>query len=417
MYAGAGGQVDEVYLLCSLQLLLANRYLVVAAVVCMKQDGTPTQTSNAATTATNSAQQQKMQQQDRGDEESTGGTLFTILHQKLRDPSIITESPRYMHVDGLVRPRWILQHQQQHHAKEEVRDCSVKDDDNAIRTNAIPMRSYIGLRIEQNNMFATDQYHQCQILLSKLDRQQPKWKEMDSIQLLLKEGIAACPNHEGLLSLQKQCEEWIVMQQQQQRSVDRSHHHTTSSIKTPYVATTAAAVASTSNYTCKRAQTAMRDALLERSFLLGSDGMKDDDNTNAIYPLLSANVEQPSPKQDSSSASSSDNDDDSQSRGRSSMRKSEKYKYKKHKRRKRRRKSRSRSRSSSSSSSLSSLLSSDSSSYHYRRRKHRRKTKKKKRGERRKKRLSRHREHGCSEEEEEAQCDTKPNEGKQDDAT
>ena len=92
--------------------------------------------------------------------------------------------------------------------------------------NTIPKRNYIDLRMEQNTLFANNQHLQCQQMLSKLYTLQPQtststanndrdngdkqWmKQADTIQSLLNEGLAACPNHEGLLNAEKQYKEWI----------------------------------------------------------------------------------------------------------------------------------------------------------------------------------------------------------------
>ena len=76
--------------------------------------------------------------------------------------------------------------------------------------------------MEQNTLFANNQHLQCQQMLSKLYTLQPQtsinndsdngkqWmKQADTIQSLLNEGLAACPNHEGLLNAEKQYKEWI----------------------------------------------------------------------------------------------------------------------------------------------------------------------------------------------------------------
>ena len=318
--------------------------------------------------------------------------------------------------------------------------------------NTIPKRNYIDLRMEQNTLFANNQHLQCQQMLSKLYTLQPQtststanndrdngdkqWmKQADTIQSLLNEGLAACPNHEGLLNAEKQYKEWI--QQRIHRLSDatgggeedieggvvaRTSTGTTSSktsnnnrssnahLPNPFPSSTTKPKKGAEN----RAHMAMRDAILERSFLLGDDtadnddGKKKVDNDN-MYPLLSVNddqllgsVEENTQKDTATKSSRSGSDMDEDSRSSHGRRKKRsKHKHKRHKRsksrrsshdrRSRRRKTSSRRRTPSESRSVSRSrsLSSDSSSSssYYQRRKHRRKEKK-----RRKKKRESHRE-------------------------
>ena len=305
--------------------------------------------------------------------------------------------------------------------------------------------------MEQNTLFANNQHLQCQQMLSKLYTLQPQtstttkanndsdngkqWmKQADTIQSLLNEGLAACPNHEGLLNAAKQYKEWIQQRihrlsdatggggEDIEGGVARTYTGTTSSktsnnnrssnahLPNPFPSSTTKPKKGAEN----RAHMAMRDAILERSFLLGDDtadnddGKKKDDNDN-MYPLLSVNddqllgsVEENTQKDTATKSSRSGSDMDEDSRSSHGRRKKRsKHKHKRHKRsksrrsshdrRSRRRKTSSRRRTPSESRSVSRSrsLSSDSnsSSSYYQRRKHRRKEKK-----RRKKKRESHRE-------------------------
>jgi len=358
--------------------------------------------------------------------------LIDILHHKLRDPSIVRkfeDSRQDSSTYGLICPRWVLQ--QAESESDVANDKKSKlDGTNDIKQpnsnretvyNSYPKRNYIDLRMEQNRMFANDQYDQCKALLAKLSQpsttsqstpstnndinnNNKQWKKQaDMIQSLLNEGLASCPNHVGLLESEKEYKEWIQKRinilstpslptKQSTAAVDK----TTPSNST--LLPNSAYSSSMRKGAENRAQAALRDAQLERSFIDGNakDDEKDNNNNN-MYPLLSANDEDQqgdvkgSYKEEESLSSGSDTDEDSR------RRKKSKRKYKKHKRgksrhghhdnrrrRKRDRRSRSRSMSISYSRSSSSSQPSDS----YRRRKHRRKEKKR----RKKKKKRRHRE-------------------------
>ena len=184
--------------------------------------------------------------------------LIDILHRKLRDPSLVSSFERQRARDvteGVVGRRWILKHASTSDtgdAATPVDDdkCSSSCADEAISStaptnnesaaisnsrkyqnggnvasttianinsnsntkyNTIPKRKYIDLRMEQNRMFADNQCIRCQRIFSKLPAStaildsngQQQWKEhADSIQSLLDEGLAACPNHAGLLRVE-----------------------------------------------------------------------------------------------------------------------------------------------------------------------------------------------------------------------
>jgi len=319
---------------------------------------------------------------------------------------------------GLICPRWVL-----HHAKGDVANEESKLDGNSNREtiyNAYPKRNYIDLRMEQNRMFANDQYDQCKALLAKLSQpsttsqstpstnndinnNNKQWKKQaDTIQSLLNEGLASCPNHIGLLQAEKEYKEWIQKRIHILSTPSLPTKQTTVDKTTPSNSTllpNSAYSSSMRKGAENRAQAALRDAQLERSFMLDGNAKDDekDNNNNNMYPLLSANDEDQqgdvkgSYKEEESLSSGSDTDEDSR------RRKKSKRNYKKHKRsksrhdhgdrrrRKRDRRSRSRSMSRSHSRSISS---SSQSSDSYRRRKHRRKEKKR----RKKKKRRRHRE-------------------------
>ena len=314
---------------------------------------------------------------------------------------------------------------------------SYKEEEKESRTttkyNTIPKRNYINLRMEQNALFANNQHLQCQQMLSKLyttlhpqtsinncdnnDRDNGKqWmKQADTIQQLLNEGLAACPNHEGLLSAEKQYKEWIqrrihglsvsVNRGREDDSLGVARSQTTSTDPT---SKTNNSRGSNNAYlpnqfpasTIKpkkgaegRAQMAMKDALLERSFLLGNGttGEKDEsknkyEEDDDMYPLLSINDDrlvgvredvQKNAATESYKSRSDIEDDDSQIHDR--RKKRSKHKHKRHKRKKSRRSShdddRKRTKKREPSSRLLSSEDSDSSSS-YRRKRYRRKEKK-----------------------------------------
>mmetsp|Transcript_6551 Transcript_6551/g.11646 ORF Transcript_6551/g.11646 Transcript_6551/m.11646 type:complete len:513 (-) Transcript_6551:514-2052(-) len=177
-----------------------------------------------------------------------------------------------------------------------------------IKYNTLPQRNYIDLRMEQNKMFADTQCLQCQTILSKLlcassQEDDGKWKKQaDTIQSLLNEGLAACPTHEGLLRAEIEYKGWIQL---------RIHSLTLTTNGgdegvTPRSAVSASSGNNPTNTTLQlpktpshyipkkgaegRAQAAMRDAILERSFLLDgkeedADGGKREEGVNK-YPLL-----------------------------------------------------------------------------------------------------------------------------------
>mmetsp|Transcript_18247 Transcript_18247/g.39434 ORF Transcript_18247/g.39434 Transcript_18247/m.39434 type:complete len:498 (-) Transcript_18247:722-2215(-) len=312
-----------------------------------------------------------------------------------------------------------------------INNTSRKED---TKYNTIPKRNYIDLRMEQNRMFANDQSVQCQQILSKLtlpssSNNTNQWKKrVDTIQSLLNEGLAACPNHVGLLSAEKVYKGWI---QRRIHSLttggeglkSATPNNTSDSTTKDAAANTATEARQKDTitilpnpYPCHpkkgaegRAQAAMRDALLERSFMLGDTG--EDGKDDVQYPILStatANdeqlgelkrgetvVKQGENVRDANSSSGSSIDEDRRRRRRSNKHKKHKRGRKRHSRddgRRRNREERSSSRRSrcdsrsvsrSRSRSISASSSSSSRSSSHRRRKHRRKEKKRRRSHRR----------------------------------
>jgi hypothetical protein len=178
--------------------------------------------------------------------------------------------------------------------------------------NAIPKWNYIDLRMVQNRMFADDQSVKCRRILSTLsslaepdpfNSDSKKWqKHADSLQSMVNEGLAACPNHAELLAVESDYKDWL------QRRMDLLIAGTGISAAktaklTPAMVTKKDISVENSFSTSNpkkgaegRAHAAMRDALAERSFLLqGGDataviggGKRDGGNgeQGVKYPLI-----------------------------------------------------------------------------------------------------------------------------------
>ena len=185
--------------------------------------------------------------------------------------------------------------------------------------NTIPKRNYIDLRMEQNRLFADDQCIQCRKILSKLQQSssscndKPWKKQGDTIQSLINEGLAACPNHEGLLSAERMYKGWIQRRIDSLPGGDAARSAAAPNNVSNSSARASASAMKTANTTTVddnnnnksvlpnpyptqpkkgaegRAHAAMRDALMERSFMLSGDAGKGKDD--AKYPLLSAGDE------------------------------------------------------------------------------------------------------------------------------
>ncbi|KAL7478158.1 hypothetical protein ACHAW6_003934 [Cyclotella cf. meneghiniana] len=277
--------------------------------------------------------------------------LIAALHERLRDPSIVPRfetrreiKPSFCH---LIRPRWVLRRADdqenvvsgaQHGVVAARADClSINVDKDAVELNenikkcsemnTIPHRNYLDLRMEQNKMFADERWKQCTDLLSRWktpndcaakankargratdEKHTKQWEVMRSC---IKEGLAAYPDHKGLLASQKQMNELYpsrfrredtlsffvkpsagdVAQCVPSRRQDLSQSNNTT-------LSTAAISASNGHLlkeqTCLqqplnkgaegRAQAAMRDALLERSLL--EQGAAATSTAADKYPLL-----------------------------------------------------------------------------------------------------------------------------------
>ncbi|KAL3788535.1 hypothetical protein HJC23_006573 [Cyclotella cryptica] len=266
--------------------------------------------------------------------------LIAILHERLRDPSIVPRFEARRKINSsfchLIRPRWVL------HRADEPQNIVSGDDDRDGGTgadassasvtkitemNAIPHRNYIDLRMEQNKMFADERLKQYTELLSRWktandctdsggkgrgrateDKDRKQWEVMRSC---VKEGLAAYPNHDGLLVAQKEMKELhssrfgreeellfavkpsagdgahggpLVRQESSQGNNKR--------LSPAAMAAPHGHFLEEKNYldqplkkgAAGRAQAAMRDALLERSFLeQGAAGTSD---AAGKYPLL-----------------------------------------------------------------------------------------------------------------------------------
>jgi len=175
-------------------------------------------------------------------------TLIEALHHKLCDPSIVPEFERCRspHVtQRLITPRWILKDS----AAEKVAGADSKavggsstnkhesnpkidtnnhdsngnetNNNNEPKFNTRPKRNYLDIRTQQNTTFANEQHHRCQKKLAALSSTSPKSVEainvnklqikkvIDSIQNHLNEGLAACPNHEGLIQVELEVRGWL----------------------------------------------------------------------------------------------------------------------------------------------------------------------------------------------------------------
>lgn len=178
--------------------------------------------------------------------------------------------------------------------------------------NAVPKRNYIDLRMIQNRMFADDQSVKCRRILSTLsslaepdpfNSDSKKWqKHADSLQSMVNEGLAACPNHADLLAVESDYKGWLQRRMDSLVAGTGISAAATSKV-TPVIVKKKDISVEHSFSTSKpkkgaegRAHAAMRDALAERSFLLqgggatavGGGGKLDGDNKEegVKYPLL-----------------------------------------------------------------------------------------------------------------------------------
>ncbi|KAL9187213.1 hypothetical protein ACHAXT_001316 [Thalassiosira profunda] len=393
--------------------------------------------------------------------------LLAALHRRLRDPSLVPSFERRRPrsaTGGLVRPRWTLRRPADGDGSQDgggggvgaADDSGTKADGGnggegvggercaasnnaggargapsgpsgaaaaATDCNALPRRSYLDLRLQQNRAFADAQFIICRTrLAAHLPSSNPgRQKHIVAFRSALAEGLAACPTHEGLLRAER---EWKArMQEENEAGGDGGTEAAKFASRPNFLANPRAdggtSVANGDNPKTQslpprkgaegRARAAMQDALMERAFLLGDGGGATGEKAAeaaARYPLLAEADEltergggqrNKSSRRESSSDSSSSSSDSSRRRRR--RKKRSRRRRKKHKRRgkrrrhhheeeeeghrskgdRRRERSRSRSRSESTSSRSSS----------YRRRK-RRKEKRRRRKHRHRSRDERH---------------------------
>jgi len=175
--------------------------------------------------------------------------LIEALHHKLCDPSIVPqfEQCRSPHVtQRLITPRWILKDSAAEklagayskavggsstnkNESDPKSDTNNDHDNNGNETNnnnepkfnTRPKRTYLDIRKQQNTTFANEQHLRCQKKLAALSSTSPKSVEainvnklqikkvIDSIQNHLNEGLAACPNHEGLVQVELEVRGWL----------------------------------------------------------------------------------------------------------------------------------------------------------------------------------------------------------------
>ena len=240
--------------------------------------------------------------------------LISTLLQRLRDPSVATSFERGLTtadgrraMAGLVRPRWVLRPPPPPNDGRDGGEPSASTaaaphsqaPPPAATYNSFPARGHIDLRMEQNAAFADSQEARCRDLLSGLppegDRSMGQsWKKRaDAIQGLIKEGLAACPGHRGLLSAEVEYKAWLerrigIISNSSTPSNPPAGGATLPSAPAlpgtrprPSAAAARAPPHPTTTRRVDRAQAAMRDAMAERSFLAGSGPSKDEK-----YPLL-----------------------------------------------------------------------------------------------------------------------------------
>mmetsp|Transcript_3721 Transcript_3721/g.7813 ORF Transcript_3721/g.7813 Transcript_3721/m.7813 type:complete len:558 (+) Transcript_3721:13-1686(+) len=186
-----------------------------------------------------------------------------------------------------------------------AKDSVDNRDEGSVEYNAIPSRNYIDLRMEQNKMFADDQCDKCQRRLSELvesSGEDKQWKKRaDEIQSLVNEGLAACPSHKGLLDAEREYKAWIQQRIDSLRNT-KPAAPATAAVKTAKTNGDAAFLPNPLNFSHAqkkgaegRAHAAMRDALLERSFLLGQEGEPDGrGRQESEHPLVVAPVDEQS---------------------------------------------------------------------------------------------------------------------------
>eukprot|EP00986_Skeletonema_menzelii_P011282 scaffold5784_cov150-Skeletonema_menzelii.AAC.1 len=156
--------------------------------------------------------------EDQSSSVQPSATLIEALHHKLCDPSIVADfeqcrSPNI--TQRLISPRWILKRDTNPNGQPS------NNNNSEPKYNTVPQRTHLDIRVEQNTRFANDQCLRCQKKLAALSSTSPKSVEainvnrttikkiLDSITNHLKEGLAACPNHEGLAQVESEVRGWL----------------------------------------------------------------------------------------------------------------------------------------------------------------------------------------------------------------
>ena len=310
--------------------------------------------------------------------------LIATFKSRLHDPSVVARFELGRQPDtlgSLVRSHWVLHASDSEYKignfdgnsrndNETAADACKRDLDHRIESyakftkpNAIPKRNHIDLRIQQNKIFADERFRQYKKLYAdwkddkgpSIDKRRKQWDMMKSC---IKDGLGACPDHEGLLDGQKQMN--AVHSNQIGRDVEPPvvSHAQLPSTQKHAVKDAERTAPETQGIQLKaegRAYAAIQDALLERNFLTEEAGTSYGDGK---YTLLPEQDSRPNSEQLIDPEKSSDSSSNSESyrrRKKERRRKKDKYKKKrksKHeKKKKHRRKSRKRSRSSSASKS------------------------------------------------------------------
>jgi hypothetical protein len=304
-------------------------------------------------------------------------TLIEALHHKLCDPSIVPNFERFRapHVtQRLLTSRWVLQSNNDNIAAQSssseidnggpTTTSATQNNHDTKKYNQVPTRNYLDIRIQQNTTFANEQCLRCQKKLAVLssstttkrnsidyvkNRKQIK-KITDTIQSHLNEGLAACPNHDGLMKVDLELKCLVDrMNGVDDNIIDNS---SSSSAAAALVDSTTAAVmprrssndnimgtidlpaTTTNTQQISRAQAAINDALVEKMMFsqndtVGTNNNNDDGNdVRWVPPTSNGDKEVRHGKRDSHS-------DDSDGKKRNEG----------HKRRRNRHQSRSRSRS------------------------------------------------------------------------
>jgi len=158
--------------------------------------------------------------------------------------------------------------------------------------NNLPARNFMDLRMEQNEMFADVQQFHCDAILSKMmssthNEYTKQWKkEAAQIQSFLNIGLAACPNHVGLSHAEgeyKRIQRRIQgTPQVNSAAAVPSERIVPNFLRNP----TKMAMEKKKG---SRAQTAMQDVLLERSFLI--DETTDMGGDTKIQPTKPSTME------------------------------------------------------------------------------------------------------------------------------